>query len=52
LDNNITFKIGSGFSLKERSNPPSIGTIITFKYQKMTKYNKPRFPIFLRVRVE
>ena len=52
LDNNITFKIGSGFSLKERNNPPSIGTIITFKYQKMTKYNKPRFPIFLRVRVE
>ena len=30
--------------------PPKIGDIITFKYKEFTKYNKPRFPIFLRVR--
>ena len=50
LDNNIFFKIGSGFSVKERKNPPEIGSIITFKYKEFTKNGKPRFPVFLRVR--
>ncbi len=50
LDNNITFKIGSGFSLKERKNPPPIGSTVTFKYKEFTKYGKPRFPVFLRVK--
>jgi len=50
LDNNVTFKIGSGFSLDERKNPPSIGSVITFKFKEFTKYGKPRFPVFLRVR--
>jgi len=52
MDNNITFKIGSGFSDEERKNPPSIGSIITFKYKSFTKYGKPRFPVFMRVRYE
>ena len=50
LDNEIQFKIGSGLSNKEREYPPKIGTMITFKYQSFTKYGKPRFPVFLRVR--
>jgi DNA ligase len=50
LKNGIEFKIGSGFSDNERENPPSIGDIVTFKYKGLTKYKKPRFPIFLRVR--
>ena len=50
MDNNITFKIGSGFSDKDRKTPPPIGSIITFKYKSFTKYHKPRFPIFMRVR--
>ncbi|MBX7490856.1 DNA ligase [Helicobacter turcicus] len=44
------FKIGSGFSDRERENPPKIGTKITYKYQGYTKNGIPRFPIFLRVR--
>ncbi len=52
MDNNMTFKIGSGFSDKDRENPSAIGSLITFKYKEMTKYGKPRFPVFLRVRVE
>jgi DNA ligase-1 len=52
LDNNTTFKIGSGFTVEERKNPPSIGSIITFKYKEFTKYGKPRFPVFLRRRDE
>ncbi len=51
MDNNSTFIIGSGFSMNERKNPLAIGSVITFKYKEMTKYGKPRFPVFLRVRV-
>lgn len=50
LANAIEFKIGSGLSDLERNNPPKIGDIVTFKYKELTKYKKPRFPIFLRVR--
>ena len=46
----IEFKIGSGFSDEMRANPPKIGTIITYKFQNLTKNNKPRFPIFLRIK--
>ncbi|QKF69940.1 DNA ligase [Campylobacter hyointestinalis] len=47
---NVEFKIGSGFSDEQRANPPQIGSIITYKYQSLTKFKKPRFPVFLRVR--
>lgn len=52
LKNGEIFKIGSGFSDGLRENPPKIGTIITYKFQNLTKNNKPRFPIFLRFRDE
>jgi DNA ligase-1 len=52
LPNGTIFKIGSGLSDNLRKNPPKIGKIITFKYKEMTKYGKPKFPIFLRVRKE
>ena len=45
-------KIGSGFSDEVRKNPPSIGSIITFKYYGFTKNNIPKFPVYLRVRVD
>jgi len=51
LDNNTTFNIGSGFSVKQRKNPPKIGSTITFKYKEFTKSGKPRFPVFLRVKI-
>ena len=50
IPSGILFKIGSGFSESERKNPPAIGSSVTFKYKELTKYTKPRFPIFLRVR--
>ena len=50
LKNNIEFRVGSGLSDALRASPPKIGTIITIKYQNLTKYGKPRFPVFLRVR--
>ena len=50
LKSGARFKIGSGFSEKERENPPKIGEIITYQYQNLTHEGKPRFAVFLRVR--
>lgn len=50
LTSGISFFIGSGLSDKQRQIPPKIGSQITFKYYGFTKNNKPRFPVFLRVR--
>ena len=52
LKDKTVFKIGSGFSDKQRKNPPKVGSIVTFKYKELTKYGKPRFPVFMRVRYE
>jgi len=52
LKDGVKFKIGSGLSNRDRTNPPKIGSIITFKYKELTKNKKPRFPVFLRVREE
>ncbi|WP_223810191.1 MULTISPECIES: DNA ligase [unclassified Campylobacter] len=43
-------KIGSGLKDKDRINPPPIGSIITYKFNGLTKNNLPRFPVFLRIR--
>ena len=51
LDNGVEFKIGTGLSDALRAKPPKIGEMVTFQYQKFTKYGKPRFPVYLRVRV-
>jgi DNA ligase-1 len=50
LDSGLQFKIGSGFSDIQRQKPPSIGTIITFKYYGLTAREIPRFASFLRVK--
>jgi DNA ligase-1 len=43
-------KIGSGFSSLQRSSPPQIGTVISFKYYGLTHLGNPKYPVFLRVR--
>lgn len=45
----IEFKIGSGFSDKERLNPPPVGTVITYQYHGYTNLGKPKFASFLHV---
>jgi DNA ligase-1 len=52
LKNGIEFNLGTGFSKKERKNHAKIGDLITFKYYGFTKYGKPKFASFLRVRKE
>lgn len=47
----IRFKIGSGFSDKERKNPPAIGDTITYRFTGKTRNNVPRFASFMRIRV-
>lgn len=46
----VIFKIGTGFSDKERENPPNIGATITYRYIGKTKNNVPRFASYLRTR--
>jgi len=48
----VRFKVGTGFSDEERSNPPPVGSIITFKYYGFYKSGLPRFPSFLRIRTD
>jgi len=45
----IKFRIGTGFSDKERKNPPKIGSVVTYRYFELTKDNVPRFPSFIRI---
>ena len=47
----ITFKIGTGFSDQQRQTPPKIGAVITYRYTGKTQKNVPRFASFMRVRV-
>ena len=42
------FKIGSGFKLEDRMNPPPIGSQISYKYRGLTNKGKPRFATFWR----
>jgi len=50
MDNKIKFEVGTGFTDLQRKNPPPIGSIITFRYQGLTRTGKPRFARFLRIK--
>ena len=52
LPDGVQFKIGTGFSDRERDKPPPIGSTITFKFYGLNKSGVPRFASFLRIREE
>ena len=52
LDNGVMFKLGNGFTKQQRLTPPPVGSKVTFKYYGLTKYGKPKFASFLRLRAE
>jgi DNA ligase 1 len=52
LPNGTEFAIGTGFSDRERENPPAIGAIVTFRYQELSEMGVPRFPVWVGVRLE
>ena len=50
LENGVMFKLGNGFTKQQRLKPPSVNAQVTFKYYGFTKYGKPKFASFIRVR--
>lgn len=50
LPDGTRFSVGSGFTDAQREHPPTVGSIITFRYQELTDGGVPRFPTFVRVR--
>ena len=50
LPDGTRFRIGTGFSDAQRSNPPPVGTTITFKHHGHYRSGLPKFPVFLRIR--
>ena len=45
-----TFAIGSGFTDKQRANPPAVDSWITYRFNGRTANGLPRFARFLRLR--
>ncbi|MFL5329198.1 MAG: DNA ligase [Gemmataceae bacterium] len=50
LPNGKKFAVGSGMSDADRSSPPPVGALVTFRFQELTDGGIPRFPIYVRVR--
>lgn len=51
--NGVEFEIGTGYTQQQRQeywHSLKPGTKITFKYQEVSKYGVPRFPVFLGIR--
>lgn len=46
----VRFRIGSGFSVKERLSPPPINSEITYRFRGKTNKNTPRFATYLRMK--
>lgn len=46
----VYFEVGTGFTDAERENPPKVGSIITFRYQELTRDGVPRFPVYVTQR--
>jgi DNA ligase 1 len=52
LADGTDFAIGTGFSDRERANPPAIGATVTFRYQELSEAGVPRFPSWVGVRLD
>jgi DNA ligase-1 len=46
----VELDVGTGLSDAERDNPPAIGSIITVRYQELTKDGSCRFPVYVACR--
>jgi DNA ligase-1 len=52
LEDGTQFNIGTGLSDAERSAPPRVGALVTFRYQELTDGGVPRFPAYVRERAD
>ena len=43
MESGKKFNVGTGLSDKQRRNPPKIGSIITYRFQELTRDGVPRF---------
>ncbi len=44
------FALGTGFTDAQRSDPPPVGVLVTYRYRERTPSGLPRFASFMRVR--
>jgi len=52
MESGTQFRVGTGFSDAVRNNPPKIGSIITYRFQELTKDKVPRFPSYVGPRID
>ncbi len=52
LADGTEFSVGTGFSDRERDNPPAIAATVTFRYQELSEAGVPRFPSYVGVRLD
>ena len=52
LPDGTEFYVGTGFTDRERENPPAVGSLITFRYQELSDGGVPRFPSYVGVRTD
>jgi DNA ligase-1 len=50
LPSGIEFSVGTGFSDREREDPPGVGATVTFRYQELSEGGVPRFPSYVGIR--
>ena len=50
MRNGTRFSVGTGFSDAERRSPPPIGSVVTFRYQELSRDGVPRFPSYVGLR--
>lgn len=43
------FSVGSGFSDRQRREPPPLGAVVTYRFRELTAGGQPRFPSFVRL---
>lgn len=48
----VRFKIGTGLTDAQRRNPPSVGSVVTYRYRGLTDAGVPRFASFVRMAKE
>jgi DNA ligase-1 len=52
MANGTTFNVGTGLSDDERRSPPPVGTVITYRYQELSRDGVPRFPSYVGIAVD
>lgn len=50
MDSGLEFKVGTGFSVKQRKAPPPIGSRVTYRYTELTEGGIPKCGRFVAVR--